>query len=218
MSGRQHSALHRSIESCSLQDVELSSQYLLHSFLNRQLDRQTNKQKSWWIKDLSVACCGSSWSWQTLTMKERNRQTNKRADDSHTLVWPAVEVLDSPPLGRPLIARLDIISYHFDSITNQSCYLWSVTISITIQLQLFRPWSRATSSLSWTLTDLLWLIYRLSMHSDPCVSSNTKKTRTNIEDSESKSSLLSPSLGRLRFGLDTKMPRGRGGACSGFEI
>ena len=107
VSGRQHSALHRSIESCSLQDVELSSQYLLHSFLNRQLDRQTNKQKSWWIEDLSVACCGSTWSCQTLTMKERNRQTNKRADDSNTLVWPAVEVLDSPPLGRLLIVRLD---------------------------------------------------------------------------------------------------------------
>ena len=186
--------------------------------IDNERKKQTNKQKSCWFTHLSVACCASTWSCQTLTMKDRNRQTSKRADDSHTLVWPAVEVLDSPPLGRPLIARLDIISYHFDSITNQSCYLWSVTISITIQLQLFRPWSRATSSLSWTLTDLLWLIYRLSMHSDPWVSSNTKKIRTNIEDSESKSSLLSPSLGRLRFGLDTKMPRGRGGACSGFEI
>ena len=60
-------------------------------------------------------------------MKERNRQTNKRADGLHTLVWPAVEVLDSPPLGRPLIARLDIISYHFDCITNQYIMLFIIS-------------------------------------------------------------------------------------------
>ena len=48
--------------------------------------------------------------------------------DSHTLVWPAaVEVLDSPPLGRLLIARLDIISYHFDSITNQYIMLFIIS-------------------------------------------------------------------------------------------
>ena len=79
------------------------------------------------------------------------------------------------------------------------------------------PGGGTTSSLSWTLThlkgDCLCISINISKVSFGCHLFKTRNL-TRIEDSESKSSLLSRSLSRLLLwlGLETRILRGSGGA------
>ena len=79
------------------------------------------------------------------------------------------------------------------------------------------PGGGTTSSLSWTLTHLMGDCLCISINiSKVSFGFHLFKTRnlTRIEDSESKSSLLSRSLSRLLLwlGLETRILRGSGGA------